>query len=372
MKVVTVIGTRPEIIKLSRIIPVLDRYLDQKIIHTDQNYDFELNQIFFDDLAIRKPDHILNPAMIRAGVMATATEVTCNIMTRLDNLLGRLQPDALLILGDTNSCFGAAYVAKRRKIPVFHMEAGNRCYDDRVPEEINRRIIDHICDVNMPYSSIARECLVREGIPTDRIIKTGSPMYEVLEYYKAKITSSNILQKLGLEPHKYFVVSCHREENIDYKFDAFIALLNQLAEKYHQRIIVSTHPRTRRQIDSRKLQLAPEVEFLKPFGFCDYVNLQMNARLTLSDSGTITEESSIMGFPALNLRETHERHEGMEEGSVPLVGFNLDRIFECIPIVEEQKGLQIPVDYCTPNVSDKVLRIILSYTDYINRTVWRA
>ena len=378
MKVATVIGTRPEIIRLSRIMALLDKHVDHVVIHTGQNYDHELNQIFFDDLGIRKPDHVLTSFMHRPGVSATTAETIGNMIGRLDSLLARLQPDALLILGDTNSCFAAAYVAKRRKIPLFHMEAGNRSFDERVPEEINRRAIDHISDINLPYSAIARDCLVREGIPTDRVIKTGSPMFEVLNHYEEKINSSDILTRLKLTRESYFVVSCHREENVDSpeRFEAFIVLLNGLAERYHQRIVVSTHPRTQKRIDVRKLILAPEVEFLKPFGFCDYVQLQKHARATLSDSGTITEESSIMHFPALNLREAHERPEGMEEGSVMMVGFNLDRVFTGLSILESQgRGLDCtlttPSDYRTPNVSDKVLRIILSYTDYVNRVVWR-
>ncbi len=375
MRVATVIGTRPEIIRLSRVIAVLDRNVDHVVVHTGQNYDHELNRIFFDELEIRKPDHVLSPATLRIGVGASTAEVIGNIIARLDDLLTRLQPDALLILGDTNSCFAAAYVAKRRKVPLFHMEAGNRSFDERVPEEINRRIIDHISDINMPYSSIARECLLREGLPTDRVIKTGSPMYEVLNHYRAKIDCSDVLQRLELKPHEYFVVSCHREENVDLpeRFRAFTALLNELAKKYRQRIIVSTHPRTRKKLES---DLRPEVEFHKPFGLLDYVKLQMNAQVTLSDSGTITEESSILNFPALNLREAHERLEGMEEGSVMLTGFNTERIFECMSVLKDQERgdfhtLRPPLDYCVPNVSEKVMRIILSYTDYVNRVVWR-
>jgi len=371
VKVATVVGTRPEVIKLSRIIPELDKRIEHILIHTNQNYDYELNQIFFDELQIRKPDHtLLDVRTVRTGVSATPTEVIGNIMARLDTLLLRIKPDALLILGDTNSCFAAAYTAKRHKIPLFHMEAGNRCYDDRVPEEINRRIIDHISDINMPYSAIARECLVREGILSDRIIKTGSPMFEVIEHYKSKFSGSEIL-KLGLEHRKYFVVSCHREENVDSpkKFHQFCDLLYALGETYQQRVVVSAHPRLRSKLGT----FGPSqknIEIYKPFGFLDYIHLQMNARVTLSDSGTITEESAILNFPALNLREVHERPEGMEEGSVPLVGFNINRIFECISLVEKQEGLQIPVDYCVPNVAEKVVRIIMSYTDYVNRVVW--
>jgi UDP-N-acetylglucosamine 2-epimerase (non-hydrolysing) len=370
MKVVTILGTRPEIIRLSRVMAALDRSVEHIIVHTGQNHDYELNQIFFDELEIRKPDHFLDAAG------ATAAETVGNIIVRSDAILGRLAPDALLVLGDTNSCL-AAYASKRRKIPVFHMEAGNRCFDQRVPEEINRRIVDHISDINLPYSSISREYLLREGVPADRVIKTGSPMYEVLEYYRPKILRSDALQRLNLKRQEYFVVSSHREENIDSPelFRKLIVLLNGLAERYHQRIIISTHPRTRKQINAEILALFPEIEFLKPFGFCDYVYLQMNARATLSDSGTITEESSILNFPALNIREAHERPEGMEEGSVMLTGFTLGRVFEGLSVLESQgrdgdRTLRAPADYLVPNVSEKVVRIILSYTDYVNRAVW--
>lgn len=374
MKVVTVIGTRPEIIRLSRVMAALDRNVEHIVIHTGQNYDRELNQIFFEEMGIREPEHTLD------GLHSTPASFVGDTMTRLDSLMRTIDPDALLILGDTNSCFAAAYTAKRLKIPLFHMEAGNRCFDDRVPEEINRRVIDHISDINMPYSSIARDCLLHEGIPTDRVIKTGSPMCEVLGYYKTKIASSDVLQRLGLKEQEYFVVSCHREENIDPPghFQALIALLNGLAEKHRQRIIVTTHPRTRKQIDTEKLVLRPEIEFLKPFGMFDYVHLQTHARATLSDSGTITEESSILNFPALNLREAHERPEGMEEGSVMLTGFNAGRVLECVAVLDQQgrggmfRTLQAPSDYSVPNVSEKVVRIILSYTDYVNRVVWRT
>jgi UDP-N-acetylglucosamine 2-epimerase len=371
MKVATIIGTRPEIIRLSRVMAALDRSVDHVIVHTGQNYDYELNQIFFDDLEIRKPDHFLDTAG------ATAAQTVGNIIARSDEILGRLAPDALLVLGDTNSCL-AAYAAKRRKVPVFHMEAGNRCFDERVPEEINRRIVDHLSDINLPYSSISREYLLWEGIPADRVIKTGSPMYEVLEYYRSKIVRSDILQRLQLKSHDYFVVSCHREENIESaeRFKGLIVLLQGLAERYHHRIIVSTHPRTRKRIDAESPALCPEIEFLKPFGFCDYVHLQMNARATLSDSGTITEESSILNFPALNIRDAHERPEGMEEGAVMLTSISVPRVFEGISVLERQgrdaeRTLRIPSDYCVPNVAEKVVRIIISYTDYVNRTVWR-
>jgi len=347
----------------------LDLSVDHTIVHTGQNYDYELNQVFFEELGIRKPDHFLRVAG------CSALQTVANAIAKLDALLAQLLPDALLILGDTNSCLAAAYAAKRLKIPLFHMEAGNRSFDERVPEEINRRMIDHISDINMPYSSIARDCLLQEGIPTDRIIKTGSPMFEVLEHYRSAIDHSDVLSRLGLTPGEYFIVSSHREENVDSpeRFEKFIALLNGLANRYHQRIIVSTHPRTRSRIDAKKLLLAPEVEFLKPFGLLDYVQLQMNARATLSDSGTITEESSILHFPALNLREAHERPEGMEEGSVILTGFNVDRVFESIAVLsrQDQTTLLTPTDYSVSNVSEKVVRIILSYTDYVNRVVWR-
>lgn len=372
MKVVTVVGTRPEIIRLSRVMLALDRTVDHIVIHTGQNFDYELNEIFFEQMGIRPPDYSLR---VRGN---TAVEGIGLMMTELEGYLKSLSPDAVLILGDTNTDLAAAYVAKRHKIPLFHMEAGNRSFDERVPEEINRRMIDHISDINMPYSSTARDCLLREGLPTDRIIKTGSPMYEVLGYYQTGIDGSDVLQRLGLQEQDYFVVSCHREENIEslVRFQKFVDMLNELADKYQQRIIVSTHPRTRARIDEAKLVLASEIELMKPFGFFDYVQLQRNARVVLSDSGTITEESSILNFPALNLREAHERPEGMEEGAVPLVGFNCERVFEGINLVESQgrgaiRTLRIPADYGVPNVSEKVVRIILSYVDYVNRVVWR-
>jgi UDP-N-acetylglucosamine 2-epimerase len=372
VKVVTVVGTRPEIIRLSRVMLALDRTVDHIVIHTGQNFDYELNEIFFEQMGIRPPDYSLR---VRGN---TAVEGIGLMMTELEGYLKSLSPDAVLILGDTNTDLAAAYVAKRHKIPLFHMEAGNRSFDERVPEEINRRMIDHISDINMPYSSTARDCLLREGLPTDRIIKTGSPMYEVLGYYQTGIDGSDVLQRLGLQEQDYFVVSCHREENIEslVRFQKFVDMLNELADKYQQRIIVSTHPRTRARIDEAKLVLASEIELMKPFGFFDYVQLQRNARVVLSDSGTITEESSILNFPALNLREAHERPEGMEEGAVPLVGFNCERVFEGINLVESQgrgaiRTLRIPADYGVPNVSEKVVRIILSYVDYVNRVVWR-
>ena len=370
LKVMTVVGTRPEIIRLSRVMAALDRYMDQIIVHTGQNYDYELNQVFFDDLELRKPDYFLEAAG------KTACETVGMIIAKVDQVLNEVQLDALLVLGDTNSCL-AAYPAKRQKIPVFHMEAGNRCFDQRVPEEINRKIIDHISDINMPYSSIAREYLLREGILPDRIIKTGSPMYEVLHYYMPKIKASNVLDRLNLEPANYFVVSAHREENIDApeQFTKLIAVLNKLAETYNHRIIVSTHPRTRKRMDAENVQLNALIELMKPLGFNDYVKLQMHAKAVLSDSGTINEESSILNFPALNIRNAHERPEGMEEGAVMMTGMEVDRVMQGLAIVETQqrgKGrtLILVGDYNSPNVSDKVVRIILSYTDYVKRVVW--
>ena len=370
LKVMTVVGTRPEIIRLSRVMSALDRYMDQIIVHTGQNYDYELNQVFFDDLALRKPDYFLEAAG------KTACETVGMIIAKVDQVLSKVQPDALLVLGDTNSCL-AAYPAKRQKIPVFHMEAGNRCFDQRVPEEINRKIIDHISDINMPYSSIAREYLLREGMLPDRIIKTGSPMYEVLHHYMPKIKASDVLERLNLETNSYFVVSAHREENIDApeQFSKLIEVLNQLAETYNRRIIVSTHPRTRKRMDAENVQLNDLIELMKPLGFNDYVKLQMNAKAVLSDSGTINEESSILNFPALNIRNAHERPEGMEEGAVMMTGMEPNRVMQGLAILEHQvrdKGriLNLVADYSMPNVSEKVARIILSYTDYINRFVW--
>jgi UDP-N-acetylglucosamine 2-epimerase (non-hydrolysing) len=349
----------------------LDRYLKQVIVHTGQNYDYELNQVFFDDLSLRKPDHFLNAAG------KTACETVGNVIARVDEILAQERPDALLVLGDTNSCL-AAYPAKRRKIPVFHMEAGNRCFDERVPEEINRKIIDHISDINMPYSSIAREYLLREGLPPDRVIKTGSPMFEVLHAYMDKIDRSGILTGLGLTAKDYFLISAHREENIDdpEQFENLVRLLNGLAERFDKRIIVSTHPRTRKKIESNKIELHRLVELNKPLGFLDYVHLQRNARCVLSDSGTITEESSILNFPALNIRQSHERPEGFEEGAVMLTGFDLPTVLNALQILEsqtsgDQRLLRMIQDYAVPNVSEKVVRIILSYTDYTRRTVYR-
>jgi len=371
MKVATIIGTRPEIIRLSRVMAALDCYVDHVIVHTGQNYDFELNQIFFDDLEIRKPDFFLEAAG------KNAAETAGLVISRADDALAKIKPDAVLILGDTNSCL-AAYAAKRRKIPVFHMEAGNRCFDQRVPEEINRKIVDHISDINMPYSAISREYLLREGFPPDRVIKTGSPMFEVLHYYMPKIQKTKIRRRLKLKDRDYFVVSCHREENVDYEnnFRGLIDVLRGLAKTHRKRIIMTTHPRTRKRIEQEGIKLPALVELHKPFGFSDYVNLQIHAQVVLSDSGTITEESSILNFPALNIRQAHERPEGMEEGSVAMVGLYWRRIQEALAVLEKQSRgnerlLNIVADYNVPNVSEKVVRIILSYTDYVNQTVWR-
>lgn len=368
MKVATIIGTRPEVIRLSRVMAVLDRYVEHVIIHTGQNYDYELNQIFFEDLEIRKPDYFLNAAG------RNPAETIGMIIRSTDEVLKECKPDAILILGDTNSCL-TAISAKRLQIPIFHMEAGNRCFDQRVPEEINRKIVDHISDINLPYSAISREYLLREGIPPERVIKTGSPMYEVLEYYMPKIERSDIITRLGLQ--EYFLISAHREENIDYQdqFEKLILMLNRLAERYENRIIVSTHPRTRKRIEAAGVSLRPEIELLKPLGFSDYVHLQMHAIATLSDSGTITEESSILNFPALNIRNAHERPEGMEEGAVMMTGLEFERILDGLKVLENQRRdsertLRIVQDYSVPNVSEKVMRIILSYTGYVNRYVW--
>lgn len=371
MKVATIVGTRPEIIRLSRVMAALDRYLEQVVIHTGQNYDYELNQIFFDDLEIRKPDYFLDAAG------ATAAETIGLVISRSDKILREINPDAVLILGDTNSCL-AAIAAKRQKIPIFHMEAGNRCFDQRIPEEINRKIVDHISDINLPYSSISREYLLSEGLPAAQIIKTGSPMYEVLHYYNDRIERSDVLARMNLEEGKYFVVSAHREENLDdpAQYSNLENVLTNLAGEFGQRVIVSTHPRTRQKIEAGNASFPPLVELMKPFGFSDYVKLQKHARLVLSDSGTITEESSIFNFPALNIRQAHERPEGMEEGAVMMVGLEWQRIREAMKILDDQsrgaeRTLRMVGDYCVPNVSEKVVRIIMSYTDYVNRVVWK-
>jgi UDP-N-acetylglucosamine 2-epimerase (non-hydrolysing) len=371
MKVMTVVGTRPEIIRLSRVTAALDKYTEHILVHTGQNYDYELNEVFFSDLEIRKPDHFLNAAG------ANAAETIGNTIIRIDPLLAEVRPEAMLILGDTNSSL-AAIPAKRRKIPVFHMEAGNRCFDQRVPEEINRKIVDHIADMNLTYSDIAREYLLREGLPPDRVIKTGSPMFEVLHHYSAKIDASDVLPRLKMHPLDYFVVSAHREENIesDRNFGNLVKILNGLAEKYGKRVIVTTHPRTRNRVNRMGVTFHERVELLKPLGFCDYVHLQKNALAVLSDSGTINEESSILNFPALNLREAHERPEGMEEAAVMMTGLDDGRVFQGLEILAGQKRgaertLRPVADYSMPNVSDKVVRIILSYTDYVNRNVWK-
>jgi UDP-N-acetylglucosamine 2-epimerase (non-hydrolysing) len=368
----TVVGTRPEIIRLSRVMAALDQAFEQIIVHTGQNYDYELNRIFFDDLDLRKPDYFLEAAG------QSACETVGNVISRVDNTLQETKPDALLVLGDTNSCL-AAYPAKRRKIPVFHMEAGNRCFDQRVPEEINRKIVDHISDVNLPYSTISREYLLAEGLPADRIIKTGSPMFEVLHHYLPKIERSDVISRLNLTPEDFFLVSAHREENIDdpVQFHKLIDVLNHLARLHGKRIIVSTHPRTRKQMEANSVVLDPLIELLKPLGFLDYVKLQMNAHAVLSDSGTITEESSILNFPAINIRNAHERPEGFEEASVMMTGLEVDKVEQALGILEGQsrgdiRSLRLVEDYSMPNVSQKVVRIILSYTDYIRRVVWRV
>ena len=372
-KLVTVVGTRPEIIRLSSVINKIDATacFEHILVHTGQNYDYELNEIFFNDLNIRKPDHFLN------AVGSSAIHTIGNIITSIEPILKKEAPDAFLVLGDTNSCL-CAIPAKRMKIPVFHMEAGNRCFDMRVPEEINRRIVDHIADVNLTYSSIAREYLLREGLPPDRVYKTGSPMFEVLSTYKKQIDSSNVLSTLNLEKEQFIVVSSHRAENVDpdVQFLKVVDIINAIGEKYKVPVIVSTHPRTRNRINQMNVKFNEWVQLLKPLGFFDYVNLQQNAKVVLSDSGTISEESSILNFPALNLREAHERPEAMEEASVVMTGLNLERVLQSLDFIANQKRGDdrqlLPVkDYSMPNVSDKVMRIILSYTDYVNRVVWR-
>ena len=371
LKVLTVVGTRPEIIRLSRVLARLDLHCEHVLVHTGQNYDYELNQVFFDDLGVRKPAHFLGSAG------SNAAETIGNIIIAIDRVLAREQPDAMLVLGDTNSCL-AVIPAKRRKIPIFHMEAGNRCFDQRVPEETNRRIVDHTADVNLTYSDIAREYLLREGLPPDLVIKTGSPMFEVLTHYRAGIEASDVVTRLGLAPQRFFVVSAHREENIDppHTFAKLVDVLNTLAHEHGLPVIVSTHPRTQKRIDAMGVTFHPNVRLLKPLGFLDYVKLQTSARAVLSDSGTINEESSILNFPALNLREAHERPEGMEEAAVMMVGLEVDRMRQALAILAtqgrgEHRDLRQVADYSMPNVSDKVLRILHSYTDYVNRVVWR-
>lgn len=373
LKVMTVVGTRPEIIRLSRVLAALDAHCDHVLVHTGQNYDYELNQVFFDDLGVRKPDHFLNCAAGSNGAVQTIG----NLIIAVDQVLAEVQPEAMLVLGDTNSCL-SVIPAKRRKIPIFHMEAGNRCFDLRVPEETNRRIVDHTADINLTYSSIARDYLLREGLPPDQVIKTGSPMYEVLRYYRPRIEVSTVLERLGLAESAYFVVSAHREENIESErtFGKLVTVLNAVAEDHELPVIVSTHPRTQKRVDATGAKFHPQVRLLKPLGFHDYVKLQMSAKAVLSDSGTITEESSILNFPALNLREAHERPEGMEEATVMMVGLEVDRVRQGLAILESQphgheRGLRLVADYSIPNVSEKVVRIIHSYTDYVNRVVWK-
>ncbi|MCT8763251.1 UDP-N-acetylglucosamine 2-epimerase (non-hydrolyzing) [Glaesserella parasuis] len=371
LKLITVVGTRPEIIRLSRVMTACDKYFEHILVHTGQNYDYELNEIFFADLGIRKPDYFLNAAG------STGAETIGKVIISVDQILEQVNPDALLVLGDTNSCM-SVLPAKRRKIPTFHMEAGNRCFDMRVPEEINRRIVDHTADINLTYSSIARDYLLAEGLRPDQVIKTGSPMFEVLNYYKDKIYASDVLTRLNLKENEYFVVSAHREENInsDKNFLDLVEMLNAVAEKYKYPVIVSTHPRTRKRVEEMGVKFHSLVQLLKPLGFSDYNKLQLSAKATLSDSGTINEEASILNFPALNLRQAHERPEGMEEAAVMMVGLTTDRVLQGLNILESQsrgevRTLLLVEDYSMPNVSEKVARIILSYTDYVSRVVWR-
>ena len=371
LKVMTIVGTRPEIIRLSRTISKLDEFCEHVLVHTGQNYDYELNEVFFSDLGIRKPDIFLEAAG------KNAAETIGQVIISADEAMEDFKPDALLLLGDTNSSL-SAIPAKRRKIPIFHMEAGNRCFDFRVPEEINRRIVDHTSDINLTYSEIARDYLLREGLPPDQVIKTGSPMREVLDYYSAEIDSSDIINKLSLVPYQYFLVSSHREENVDSpeSLMKIINILNDLATRYKSPIIFSTHPRTRKRLEDLGVETHPLIQFLKPFGFFDYIKLQVDARCVLSDSGTITEESSILNFPALNIREVHERPEGFEEASVIMVGLNLDTVTQALNVLDSQprgasRLFRLVDDYAPQNVSDKVLRIILSYTEFVNRKVWR-
>jgi UDP-N-acetylglucosamine 2-epimerase (non-hydrolysing) len=377
LKIMTVVGTRPEIIRLSRVLARLDEHCEHILVHTGQNYDYELNQVFFDDLGVRKPDYFLNSA----ADASSAAHTIGNLIIGVDKVLAEVQPEAMLVLGDTNSCL-SVIPAKRRKIPIFHMEAGNRCFDQRVPEETNRRIVDHTADVNLTYSSIARDYLLREGLPPDLVIKTGSPMFEVLTHYRPNIDASDVLTRLELTEGEYFVVSAHREENIEspQSFGKLVDVLNAVAEDHGLPVIVSTHPRTQKRIDATGVKFHPLVRLLKPLGFHDYVKLQLSSRATLSDSGTINEESSILNFPALNLREAHERPEGMEEAAVMMVGLDVERVRQSLAILATQPrgedrtdphGIRQVVDYSMPNVSDKVLRIIHSYTDYVNRVVWK-
>ena len=371
MKVVTVVGTRPEIIRLSRVMAALDEHCEHILVHTGQNYDYELNQIFFDDLGIRKPDFFLNAAG------ASGAETIGNVIIAVDRVLAEVNPEALLVLGDTNSCM-AVIPAKRRKIPTFHMEAGNRCFDMRVPEEINRRIVDHTADINLTYSTIARDYLLREGLPPDMVIKTGSPMFEVLQYYRPGIEASDVLERLGLEAGKFFVVSAHREENIDSdkNFLKLVDVLNEVAAHFGYPVIVSTHPRTQKRVDALGITFHENVRLLKPLGFKDYNKLQLESKAALSDSGTINEESSILNFPALNLREAHERPEGMEEAAVMMVGLEVERVMQGLQLLDSQergtdRTLRLVADYSMPNVAAKVVRIIHSYRDYVMRVVWK-
>ena len=371
LKIMTIVGTRPEIIKMCRVINEFEKHTDHILVHTGQNYDYELNEIFFNDLGIRAPDHFLEAAG------QSASETIGQVIIKMDEILQEIKPEALLVLGDTNSCL-SVIPAKRRKIPIFHMEAGNRCFDERVPEEINRKIVDHTSDINLTYSSIAREYLIAEGLPAERVIKTGSPMLEVINHHYNGILSSNILNELDLKPMEYFLVSAHREENVDSEdnLKKLTNILNGLASKYNLPVLVSTHPRTLMRIKDSDIKMDKNVDLAKPFGYLDYVNLQINAKATLSDSGTITEESSILNFPALNIREAHERPEGMEEASVIMTGLDIDVVLNALIVLDDQKRgedrqLQAVSDYESPNVSDKVLRIILSYTNYVNRVVWK-
>jgi UDP-N-acetylglucosamine 2-epimerase (non-hydrolysing) len=371
LKVMTVVGTRPEIIRLSRVMSKLDEHCEHVLVHTGQNYDYELNEIFFNDLGIRKPNYFLSAAG------ASGAETIGNVIIAVDRVLAEVQPEAVLVLGDTNSCM-AVLPAKRRKIPTFHMEAGNRCFDMRVPEEINRRIVDHTADINLTYSTIARDYLLAEGLPPDRVIKSGSPMFEVLNYYRQDIEASRVLDRLGLSKNQFFVVSAHREENVDSdkNFLKLVDVLNTLAEQYNLPVIVSTHPRTQMRVDAMGIKFHDNVLLLKPLGFKDYNKLQLCSRAVLSDSGTINEESSILNFPALNLREAHERPEGMEEAAAMMVGLEVERVLQALAILESQsrgelRSLRLVADYSMPNVADKVLRILHSYRDYVMRTVWK-